>query len=314
MKMAVRFRERVDREFEELGVVSEGKVVSQEVEWFTEWVEKEKGAFNAPDFNDDDELVNKYDGPKKFAFYTEVEDTEENEEDKSTWEISKAPNILKEQTMRSNKQFKDIQNNILSCYDNTVWWAYDEDDPDLSKSPDLWGGDKPDEEGDKWIEAAINDLDTFHTEYSGTPQLSPINVQRIFRRAHRNNNMNVEDLTQNFMDTFPSMDRSQALNIVRTEMGAVLDTSREMLHEAEKEEKEEDEEDAKYIWDGPNDDSTTDICSAVGERTKDRNGVTLDKLRSMLKKEARKFDWGTPDRVDDWVPHYQCRRTFKRVN
>lgn len=309
--MAIKFFMWHDREKHPLGVVREGDVVESIENNFEEWLEDEKELPTTPDFTDDEAVVNTYDGPHIVAEYVEEDVDDESKE------LSKSESIARRSMERGDVSYEDINDVLKDAYDNTVWWAHDDEDPDLSKSPSMWSEDVPDE-AKQWIEAALKN-NAIHGEYDKLPRLAPINIERIFRRRLRADaGFRVEDMVNDLQDIFPHIDEQRALNIARTETGAVLDTARELAHEAETEEKSdaegEDYEPPLYYWVGPNDDSTTDICSEVGKITKEKGGVTLEKLKQLLREHASDSLSGTPSRVDQWSPHYQCRRTYERVN
>lgn len=312
--MTVIFYVRDSGENHEWGSISNGEVVSDEG-GFEEWVENERALETTPDFNDEDMLISTYEGP-----FIVTEWGEDPEEDAK--EISKTEEIIVGSMKRNGISFDDVFESISTAYDNTVWWAYNEDSPDLSKSPNMWNEANPSEEAKQWIEAAL-EHDPIYGEYVGLPRLAPINIERMYRRRlRRDQGFRIEDIVDDLMDLFPSIDEDKALNIARTETSALLDTAKDLAHDAEMAEIEEEadspeeveEEEPKFVWEGPNDESTTDICSKVGEITEERNGVTLDELQDLLKRHARKSKSGTPGRVNEWSPHYQCRRTFERVN
>jgi len=310
--MAVKFFMHYDGEKHPLGTLREGEIVESDEEGFKDWVENEKDLDTTPDFTDDDALINTYYGPSIVAEYVELEEGEDEVKD-----LSKSAQVARRSMGRGDTTYEEINDVIKDAYDNTVWWAHDEDDPDLSKSPSMWSKDVPDE-AKQWVEAAL-DSNAIHGDYKDLPWLAPLNIERIFRRRLRGDaGFRVEDVVDDLQDTFPHIDEQRALNIARTETGAVLDTARELAHEAETQEKQQEEgenyEPPLYNWVGPNDNSTTEICSEVGKITKERGGVTLEQLKSLLREHARDSPSGTPNRVDDWSPHYQCRRTYERVN
>lgn len=91
----------------------------------------------------------------------------------------------------------------------------------------------------------------------------------------------------------------------RTEVQAQQNEFRERMYE-----KMEGSENFKYRWINPMDDRTTDICRAIVHRTD--NGVTMEKLKEIVKQESRKEDF---DLYKDkpFTPHFNCRSTFVRV-
>lgn len=314
--MSVIFYTWNDGEKREWGEVAGGEAIEEHQEGFEEWVESEKDMPTTPDFEDEDALTRVYEGP---FIVTEYGDDEEKAKPR---ELMKMEETIVQSMDENNVSFKEIHESISAAYDNTVWWAYGKKDPDLSKSPGMWSQSNPSKEAKEWIEAAL-EHNAVHGEYVGLPRLAPINIERMFRRRiNRDEGFRVEDVVDDLQDLFPSLSEERALNIARTETSAVLDTAKDLAHDAEMAEIEEeadspeevDEQEPKYKWVGPNDDSTTEICSEVGRITDEKGGVSLDKLQNLLQQHAQKSKNGTPSRVDEWTPHYQCRRTFERVN
>lgn len=313
--MSVKFYIWSDWEKYEWGVVSGGEVTEEYDEGFEEWVDEENSVETAPDFTEDEELVNTYDGPHIIAEYIEDEKSKPRE-------LMKIEESIRDSMKRNNVTFDDIYETISTAYDNTVWWKYEEDDPDLSKSPGMWNEANPSDEAKQWIESAL-EFGTIHDEYVGLPRLAPINIERMFRRRlNRDEGFRVEDIVEDLQDLFPSISEEKALNIARTETSALLDTAKDLAHDAEMAEIEEEADDPDeveekqplFVWTGPSDDSTTEICSEVKRITENKNGVPLDELEDILKSHATKSRSGTPSRVSEWSPHFQCRHTFERID
>lgn len=312
--MAIQFTVRQDRENNVWGVLDDQGNVLEDNGGFDEWVEEESELHTTPTFENPTELIQTYSGPFLFA---EIVDYEKSGGEK----ISKIESLITDSMESNDVTFDDVFKDISHAYDNTVWWKYNEKDPDLSKSPDMWNEANPSDEAKEWIEAAI-EHGAIYGRYKSLPSLSPINLERLFRRRiKRDQGFRVEDIVDDLQDLFPSADEEKALNIARTETGAILDTAKDLAHDAQMAEiedeadsqKEVEEMEPKYKWVGPNDESTTKICEEVGRITNDKNGVSLGKLKDLLRREAQKSKSGTPSRADEFVPHYQCRRTMERV-
>ena len=93
-----------------------------------------------------------------------------------------------------------------------------------------------------------------------------------------------------------------AETIARTETQALKNTMREWSFK-----KVDPKEEWKYKWINPMDSRTTDICSNLVAKTK--NGVTLKKLRQLIKTEAQSHGF----KSREWTPHINCRSVFVRV-
>jgi hypothetical protein len=62
--------------------------------------------------------------------------------------------------------------------------------------------------------------------------------------------------------------------------------------------------DLSFEWDSGN---CSPICNNVAATTSDTHASSISELKGLLREEAKEHSEGTPDRVDHWVPHHQCR-------
>lgn len=51
------------------------------------------------------------------------------------------------------------------------------------------------------------------------------------------------------------------------------------------------------------------ICGKVGELTEENPVDTPKELKGLLREAAENHPHGTPERVDHWVPHHECKAT-----
>jgi hypothetical protein len=105
-------------------------------------------------------------------------------------------------------------------------------------------------------------------------------------------------------------------------VGVSADTTHNVLCEATMEayDRMEGSEDFVYDWIGPDDWRTTPTCREIKQEIEDRGGaVSEPTLVQILRQKAMKYEdthvgGGTPQRVDHWEPHYQCRhKPVRRV-
>ncbi len=94
----------------------------------------------------------------------------------------------------------------------------------------------------------------------------------------------------------------RAETIARTETQALKNTMREWSYN-----KVDPKEEWRYKWINPMDSRTSDICSNLVAKT--RHGVTLKKLRELVKAEAESH--GLKPR--EWTPHPNCRSVFVAI-
>jgi len=110
-----------------------------------------------------------------------------------------------------------------------------------------------------------------------------------------------------------SLSRKQAETIARNETAAIMNTAREEAYKSRPDEKE-----YKYYWSNPQDHRTTDLCNEIIEEVDSQGGaVDMPTLKDILYDKADKYkndpdNGGTPQRVDEWLPHFACRSTFIR--
>lgn len=104
------------------------------------------------------------------------------------------------------------------------------------------------------------------------------------------------------------LERDEIYTIVWTELGGVQ-TRRNIMdaHEAIEQDIVNGVE-----WLVPNDErGCSPVCEATAEEIDSRDGfVSVSELHQILRAKAEKYDDGTPERMDDWIPHKECRCTI----
>lgn len=101
---------------------------------------------------------------------------------------------------------------------------------------------------------------------------------------------------------FPELTDYEAERIARTETTMIANKARELQYT-------EKHPESKYIWIGPDDHRTTEICKTIKER-QPNEGLSLDDLKKLIRDVA--FEKGETQ-PRDWLPHIGCRHTFRRV-
>lgn len=204
---------------------------------------------------------------------------------------------------------------LLRAHENCVQWKADRalDEYDISKAPKIWesGDQVPD-----WVIEALEELVRsgdviWQGGYEKLPPGAEARIQQILEdRMTQPQGWSLDSLLGDLKDAYPEREDDYLLNILRNETSALLNTAREEAYELR-----DDHEDYKFDWIGPTDHRTTDTCLAIEDRIDDEGGsVSMERLKEILYEEAvaHADEEGTPERVDDWQPHYQCRRTFVR--
>jgi len=204
---------------------------------------------------------------------------------------------------------------LLSAHEKCVQWKADEDlgEYDISKAPDIWASD---DQVPDWVLEALEDLIRtgdiiWEGGYERLPPGAQAEIERVLEdRMTQPQGWSLDSLLDDLKDFYPEHDDEYLLNILRNETSALLNTAREEAYELR-----DDSDEYVYDWIGPNDHRTTDTCLSIEERIEDEGGaVSMERLKEILLEEAiaHREAEGTPERVDDWQPHYSCRRTFTR--
>ena len=206
---------------------------------------------------------------------------------------------------------------LLSAHEAVVQWNADKalGEYDLSKAPGMW--ESRDQVPD-WVIEALEQLirsgeAIWHGDYERLPPSADAEIERILeQRLTQPQGWSLDSLLRDLKDKYPEQDDEYLLSILRNETSAVLNTAREEAYERSEDRRDEEFD---FDWIGPTDWRTTDTCLAIEERIENEGGsVPMDQLRQILYEEALAHAdaEGTPERVDDWQPHWQCRRTMVR--
>ncbi len=111
------------------------------------------------------------------------------------------------------------------------------------------------------------------------------------------------DVSNLLKKKFPDLADYEAERIARSETQLIANTAREL-------EMRTKHPDDNYIWIGPNDARTTDICKTIKER-QPPEGLPIDSLKNLINTVVFEKTGQMPR---SWVnPHIQCRHTFRRV-
>lgn len=190
------------------------------------------------------------------------------------------------------------------------WYPEEGKDGDLTKAPDMWReADNVPDFVREVIEYVIETQDIIFTDLKDLPHDAGLRIKEILKEELQEpEGWSIDSLTDTLSEEL-RIDEDKAQSIARTESGAVLNTSREVAYEASP-----GSDDFVYYWSGADDSRTTDLCHDIKDEVEDRGGaVPMDELKQILHDKAQDYpNYGTPGRVDDWMPHYNCRHTFVR--
>lgn len=204
--------------------------------------------------------------------------------------------------------YEQVDDLLHHAHRVVVEWYPDEGD-DLSKAPNMWEeADNVPEFVREVIEFVIESRDIVYTSFEDLPHDAALRVKEILKEELQEpEGWSIDSLTETFAEEL-RVSEDKAQSIARTESGAVLNTSREVAYEASP-----GSDDFVYYWSGADDSRTTDLCHDIKSEVDDRGGaVPMDELKTILLDKAHDYDYGTPGRVDEWLPHFNCRHTLVR--
>ena len=214
--------------------------------------------------------------------------------------------------LRGDFDYEECDDALFEAHEKSVMWQADRDpsDVDLSKAPGIWTSDDrvPDEVQDI-LEAQIRGGQITWGQYETLPPGGEAKVAEILeRQLTQPQGWSLESLIRELREFYDTVTEAEAANIFRNETSSVLNVAREELYEMR-----DDAETYVYDWVGPTDHRATEICRSIEDVIESRGGaVPLPELKEILRTSALAHESGTPERVDQWNPHFQCRRTFVR--
>lgn len=205
--------------------------------------------------------------------------------------------------------YPEVDDALFQMQERLVWWSGE----DLSKAPPVWDSDDDVPQMVIDLIHSVVDGSVVWNDFAGYSQQAAEAVQNsLEENLAQPQGWSIESLVRDLRDMYSGMAVEQALNIARTETAAILNSAREDAYK-----EREDADEYVYYWQGPTDHRTTAVCREIKQEVERRGGnVPLPELRNILRAKAQKYEntaeGGTPERVDEFVPHYQCRHTFIR--
>lgn len=221
----------------------------------------------------------------------EVHDREEKTVCKSLW----TDYVHREHKLR--REAKDVPVECEQCvrdaFEEQIW------PDDLSKSPSWESDDDVTQQTQEWVDAVFQLRDPLYDSYDDIPQAAALSVKSVIRESlTQEQGWSLDSVVSRLEDEFDVLSRGRAKRIARQEIAATLNQAEKISFQARPDEPE-------VVWNGPSDSSTTELCEEVKREVGD--GVPLSELEDILERKARKYKYGTPERVDQLVPHWQCR-------
>lgn len=267
-----------------------------------------------------------YEAPKKSHKGPERRESFVKVQDLQTPDID----IEKNRTFRkAGENFELVDNLLMEAFEKQIW------EDDMTKAPNMW---RRDDDVPQFVRShvkeAIEKTDALHGDFTDIPHTAALKVHEIIKDQLTDpQGWSIETVAKELADEFPQFAIEQAENIARTEIAATLNKAREIAYDAAQaaaaanrarnitglpgqDESPAEDEGVMYYWAGPEDHATTNICSETKKEIESRGGyVGKDELKAILKEKAKEYkeeDGGLPERVDSFVPHFECRHTFIR--
>jgi len=203
-----------------------------------------------------------------------------------------------------DERWSELDDILFRSYKEQVW------DEQFDKQ--MWSGsDEVPDFVKRWVEEVIEMTDPmWHGGFENIPETAALTVHKEIRDSlTQPQGWSINSIVNRLTDEFEFLDIDQARTITRSEVAAVLNKARETAYRARPDEVQVD-------WRGPDDSDTTEICSTVKELIEQSGGsVNVSELQNILEEVAREHTskGGTPERAEEYMPHYQCRHTMIEV-
>lgn len=176
---------------------------------------------------------------------------------------------------------------------------------ELEKSPTWQDDDDVTQQTREWVESVFKLRDPLYNEYADVPETAGLRVTEVIKDAlTQPQGWSLDSIVDELDKEFSFLPHHRVEKIVRQEVAAVLNEAELVSLQARPEE-------PTVKWVGPDDQSTTDLCTEVKEEVGD--GVPVSELLDILEEKARKYESGTPQRADQGIPHWLCRHTIQEV-
>lgn len=196
---------------------------------------------------------------------------------------------------RAEDLSRECDERVREAFREQVW------PDDLNKSPSWQSDDDVTQETQEWVDAVFQMRDPLYDQYDDIPQAAALNVKSAIRESlTQEQGWSLDSVVSRLEDDFDVLSRGRAKRIARQEISATLNQAEKISFKALP-----DDRRPNVVWSGPSDSSTTELCEEVKREVGD--GVPLTELEDILSEKASQYEYGTPERVDQLVPHWQCR-------
>lgn len=179
----------------------------------------------------------------------------------------------------------------------------------MTKAPSWTSDDDVTVSTQEWIDSVIQLEDPIWDAYADIPQAQAITIKMEIRESlTQHQGWSLDSIDRRLRNKFPYLSKNRRQIIARQETAAVINRAKRVELEARP-----DGEDEIVRWVGPDDFATTDLCTSVKDEIPDE-GITFAQLKAVLEAAAEEYPEGTPQRVDQLLPHWQCRHTVEIVD
>jgi hypothetical protein len=222
--------------------------------------------------------------------------------------------LLRSKLSKAAVEYAEVDDALFEAIQKSSWWVARQDDlSTLEKSPGIW---RHDDEVPEYVREVIGEI-IRNTRWRWS-DFDSLNVQEareltnlLEEKMTQPQGWSVTSLAEDIEDEF-DLPTEVAAGMAADTTHNVLNTTREEAYE-----EMEGSEDFEFDWVNPMDHRTTKVCMGIiGEISDEGGSVPMNKLKSLLRKYALKYEGGseggTPDRVDQWQPHYGCRSSMVR--
>lgn len=256
---------------------------------------------------------NVHEAPDDAVVRTDEDDNLYYEKSLPAWEVLER---RRQQSLEKSEGFERIDDELMKFYTHVVWWGLEEQEEgtlDLSKAPEMWqSSEEVPEFVEEYIREAIQDDAFWQGRFDELPAGAGQHVQSMFEeKMTQPQGWSLGSVIDDLEETYSNVDKDYLLMLTRNEVAAVANKAREEAYE----DAEKEGETFEYYWSGPEDFRTTDVCSELKEETHPRfdgSPRPLGELKELMEDIAQKHPEGKTQRLDEWVPHFQCRHTFVR--
>lgn len=180
---------------------------------------------------------------------------------------------------------------------------------DLSKAPTMWESDESVPKFvEQWVSETIELVNpVWDGQFDNVPITDRYKVKEIISNSlTQPQGWSTDSIAKRLEEEFFYLSEDQSQIIARQEVAAILNKARETAYKARP-----GSEEKEFDWIGPSDRRTTELCSEIKSEIDSSGGsVPLNELKSIIKEKAQEYEYGTPERASEYVPHYQCRHTL----